>query len=178
MTLVARVEPGVAGTMTRQMAGLVRQIAPGLLLDWNAPMVEIMGMSLLPSRIAAATASGFGAVGLLLAALGLFGILSQMVTQRTREIGVRMALGAGRERVRRMFLGYGLRLTAIGLGLGFAAAFGITRFLGFFLYGISPTDPVTFGGIGLLLGATALAACYIPARRATQTEPMEALRHE
>ncbi len=178
LALVARVEPGVAGTMTRQMAGLVRQLAPDLPLDWNAPMLEIMGMSLLPSRIAAATASGFGVVGLLLAALGLFGILSQMVTQRTREIGVRMALGAGRERVRRMFLGYGLRLTAIGLGLGFAAAFGITRFLGFFLYGISPTDPVTFGGIGLLLGATALAACYIPAHRATRTEPIEALRHE
>ncbi len=178
LTLVARVEPGVAGMMTREMAGLMRQIDRDLPLDWNAPMVEIMGLSLLPSKIAAGVATGFGGIGLLLAALGLYGIMSQMVTQRTREIGVRMALGAGRDRVRRMFLGYGARLTAIGLGLGFAAAFGITRFLGFFLYGISPTDPVTFAGIGLLLGVTALAACYIPAHRATKTEPMEALRHE
>ena len=178
LTLVARVEPGVAGMMTREMAVIMRQIARDLPLDWNAPMVEIMGLSLLPSKIAAGVATGFGGIGLLLAALGLYGILSQMVTQRTREIGVRMALGAGRERVRRLFLGHGLRLTVVGLGIGFAAAFGITRFLGFFLYGISPTDPMTFGGIGLLLGATALSACYIPARRATKTEPMEALRHE
>jgi predicted permease len=178
LTLVARVEPAVAPMMTREMAGLMRQIASDLPLDWNAPMVEIMGLSLLPSKIAAGVATGFGGIGLLLAALGLYGILSQMVTQRTREIGVRMALGAGRERVRRLFLGHGLRLTVVGLGIGFATAFGITRFLGFFLYGISPTDPATFVGIGLLLGATALSACYIPARRATQTEPMEALRHE
>ncbi len=178
MTMVTRIEPGVADIMARDMAGMVRQIESDLPLDWNAPMMEIMGISLLPSRIVSGVATAFGGVGLLLATLGLYGILSQMVTQRTREIGVRMALGAGRESVRRLFLGHGLRLTAIGLALGFATAFGVTRFLGFFLYGLSPTDPITFGAIALLLGATALTACYVPARRATRTEPMEALRHE
>ncbi len=120
----------------------------------------------------------FGLSALLLAAVGLYGVLASAVAQRTREIGIRMALGAQRGHVLRWVLGQGMVLTLIGVGAGLAASLGLMRFLRGWLYGISPGDPLTFGGIALLLGGVAFFACLLPARRATRVNPIVALREE
>jgi ABC-type antimicrobial peptide transport system permease subunit len=133
---------------------------------------------MIPSRAAALVTSIFCLLGLGLASLGLYGILAYTVGQRTREIGIRMALGAGRGSVRGMVLRDGARLAGLGLTVGFLIALAVTRMLRGLLHGLSPTDPVTFGGIAIILIAVALTASYLPARRATRTDPIEALRVE
>ena len=120
----------------------------------------------------------FAAVALMLAAVGIYGVISYSVSQRTHEIGIRLALGAQRRDILRLVVGQGLGLTLLGVGLGLAAALALTRFLTTLLFGVSPTDPVAFGVIALLLTGVALLACYAPARRATQVDPMVALRCE
>jgi ABC-type antimicrobial peptide transport system permease subunit len=113
----------------------------------------------------------FASVALILAATGVYGIMAFAVTQRTREIGVRLALGAQPWRVVGMILTRGLLLTLLGVALGWAGAFGLTRFLAGLLYGTAPTDALTFGAVALLLGAVALTATYLPARRAAAIDP-------
>ena len=114
----------------------------------------------------------------MLTCIGLFGVISYIVSQRTHEIGVRMALGARRGDVLKLVFGHGLAVTSIGLAVGLAAAFGVTRFLSALLYGISPNDPVTLLSVSLGLALVALLACYLPARRAMRVDPMVALRYE
>ena len=120
----------------------------------------------------------FGALALTLAAIGMYGLISYSVAQRTREIGVRVVLGAQPTDVFRMVLGQGAKLAGAGVGIGLVAAFGVTRLMASFLYGVRASDPGTFLGVAIFLVMIATAACYIPARKATRVDPMEALRHD
>lgn len=153
-------------------------------LDPNLPLFDFrtleqhLGLALFPVRAVAWLLGLMGSLALFLAVLGLHGVLSYSVSRRTREIGIRMAIGAQRDAVLRMILGFGARLTTAGLALGILAAFGVTRFLTFLLYGISPLDPLTFVLVPGLLLAVSLGAAALPARRAAAVEPIEALREE
>jgi ABC-type antimicrobial peptide transport system permease subunit len=141
-------------------------------------MEDVMGTALFAPRLAAALVGGFGLAGLLLSAVGLFGLLSYLVAQRTREIGVRIALGARPVQVVRLVLAQALRPLAVGVALGLAGALALARSLSALLHGLSPTDPLTFTAVPLALMAVALAAGLIPARRATRVDPVTALRSE
>jgi ABC-type antimicrobial peptide transport system permease subunit len=120
----------------------------------------------------------FGVLALLLAAVGLYGVLSYTAQRRTREIGIRVALGAEHQGVVRLVVGRGLRASATGLALGLAASVGATRLMRGILYGVSPQDPITLVGVVAVLVVVAFVACWLPARRATQVDPMVALRCE
>jgi putative ABC transport system permease protein len=166
---------------TRLVEGVRREIQS---LDKNLPLYDIGTMQ---ARLADSTSkrrftmllmSTFAVAALLLAAVGLYGVISYSVGQRTQEIGIRMALGAQRRDIFKLVVGQGMVLTLAGVGVGLAASFALTRFLQSLLFGVSATDPVTFAGVAVLLAAVALLACYIPARRATRVDPLVALRYE
>jgi predicted permease len=177
VTLVAR----TTGEPQSAMAAIRREFQQ---LDATAPlynvrtMVEHMGIPLFPARVAATLLVGFGLLALTLAAIGIFGVMSYAVTQRTREIGIRIALGAQAGGILKLVVGQGSKLTALGLIIGLAVAFAGTRLMSGFLYGVSALDVVTFAGVSLLLALVALLACYIPARRAMKVDPIVALRRE
>ena len=120
----------------------------------------------------------FASVALLLAAVGIYGLMAYTVEQRTQEIGIRMALGAGSGEMMKMILGQGMRLAAIGIVIGLAAAFGLARVLSQFLFGVTATDPLTFVAVAIILASVALVAAFIPAQRATRVDPILALRQE
>lgn len=139
---------------------------------------EVLSDSVAPARWSTTLLGVFAGVALVMAALGVFGVLSFMVTRRTRELGIRMALGAAPSSVRRMVLVQGLRLVALGLALGMAASLALTRLMKSLLYAVAPTDPATYVGVMALLLGIALLAAYLPARRATRVDPLIALRAE
>jgi putative ABC transport system permease protein len=141
-------------------------------------MQSIVDEELSPRQMQAKLLGIFAGMALILASLGIYAVLSYAVAQRTQEIGVRMALGAQQRDVLRMVLGQGLGLTLIGVAFGIAGALALARVLSTLLYGISATDPVTFGAVAATLSAVALLACYVPARRAMRVDPMVALRYE
>ena len=141
-------------------------------------MEQIVTQSVASQRFNAGLFGGFAALAMILAAIGIYGVLAYSVNQRTREIGLRMALGAERSDVLRLILRQGMTLAVAGMALGLAGALALTRVLRSLLFGVSATDPFTFVGITLLLTAVAFLACYCPARRAARVDPMEALRYE
>ena len=141
-------------------------------------MAEHLQIAVFMMRMAAILLAIFGAVALLLATMGLYGVLAQVVAQRTREVGIRMALGASRSDVLRLVMRQGLTMTLVGLGLGLGLAFGATRLVASQLIGVGPLDPVAFLGTSTLLVTAAIAASYLPARRAATQDPLTALRHE
>ena len=141
-------------------------------------MNDVVSASAAGDRFNTLLLGAFGAIALLLTAAGIFGVLSYLVTQRTREIGLRVALGAQPKDVLHVIVGHGMRLALAGVAIGFAGALAVTRWLASFLYGVKPTDPFTFAAVMVLLCATAFAACYFPARRAMRVDPMIALRYE
>ncbi len=156
----------------------IRELDPNISPADTRVLSEWIGFALLPARFAAALFTLFGALALLLASVGLYGVMSYTVGQRTREIGIRVALGAQSSDVLRLMLRQGFILTAIGLGIGLVVSFASSRVLSMLLYDINATDPVTFVGVSIVLAAVALLATYIPARRATKVDPMVALRYE
>jgi ABC-type antimicrobial peptide transport system permease subunit len=141
-------------------------------------MQERLDASVGLERLTVVLVGGFGLLALVLASVGIYGVISYSVTQRTREIGVRMALGAGPAEILGMVLRNGLLLTLAGVGFGLAAGLGLTRLIQSLLFGVSPTDPATFVIVPLLLTAVAALACLIPARRAARVDPIVALRYE
>ena len=162
-------------------AALRREVSA---LDRNLPVYSIQPLSdhltatLTPQRLLAHLITSFGLLALLMASIGLYGVLAYTVTQLTPEIGLRMALGAQKRAVLQLVVAKGMKLALLGVGLGLAAAFGLTRLLEGLLFGVSPLDPTTFAMNGLLLIVVALLACYVPARRAAKIDPMIALRYE
>ncbi|MBI3665168.1 MAG: FtsX-like permease family protein, partial [Acidobacteria bacterium] len=142
------------------------------------PMEEQLSTSLAERRFTMLLLGLFGGLALVLATVGIYGVISYSVSLRTREVGIRMALGAAGRDVLALVLGKGLALTAAGLGLGFAASLVLTRLLGGLLYEVRPADPVTSLVVAAVLAGAALLASYVPARRATKVDPMAALRYE
>ena len=141
-------------------------------------MEQIVSASVASRRLSMALLAGFAVVALALAAVGLYGVMSYVVTQRTHEIGVRMALGARAASVLRLVLGQGMRLALLGTAMGATVAFLGARLLGDFLYRVSAFDPVTYLVVTALLLAVGALACFVPARRASRVDPMTALRYE
>src|SRR6185436_19369470 len=156
----------------------VRELDPDLPLTRVMPMTDVVARSVWQQRLYTALFGVFAAVALILATVGIYGVMSYAVSQRTREIGLRMALGAQPTDVLKMVVGHGAMVTAIGVGVGLAAAVGLTRLMSTLLFGVTATDPITFVFVSLLLAGVALGACFVPARRAAKVDPMIALRYE
>jgi putative ABC transport system permease protein len=175
----------VARTTASDPLGLVPTIRGELAaIDRDQPiynvrtMEQVMANSVARQRFNMLLVAVFASLGLVLASVGIYGVMSYSVTQRTHEIGIRMALGAQSRDILKLVVGQGLVLVLLGVGIGLLAAFVLTRLMSSLLFGVTATDPITFAGVSLFLGTVALAACFIPARKATRVDPMIALRYE
>jgi putative ABC transport system permease protein len=165
-------------SLTQSVRHVVAELDKDLAVDRLTPMEAYLAEGRAQARFSLVLMSVLGGIALLLAAIGIFGVISYSVTQRTREFGIRLALGEDPGHTLRTVILGGIRLVLISLALGLAASFLTSRLIAGLLYGVSPADPVTFSGIAVLLGLVALLACYLPARRATRVDPASALRSE
>jgi putative ABC transport system permease protein len=166
-------------------AGLARAVQEEILrADADLPvarietMDRILAKSIAQQNFITVLLALFGGIALLLASIGIYGVMSYTVQQRTGEMGIRIALGAGTRELLRLVIGHGLLLAGVGLVIGLAASLGLTRLMSSLLYGVKPTDLITFVAVPAILAAVAALACYIPARRATRVDPIVALRCE
>jgi ABC-type antimicrobial peptide transport system permease subunit len=176
--LVLRTKGSPANAMP-EVRSLLLGLDPSLDLRDMAPMSSQIGETLAAIRLASTLIGIFGLVALMLASIGLYGVMAWMVGRRTREVGIRMALGAQRKDVLQLVLKQGFGLTITGVVIGAFAAYAATKLIDTQqLYQVSATDPFVFAAIALLLTAVGMLACYLPARRATRVDPLEALRHE
>ena len=171
-------------TLITPVRTAIRELDPRIPLTDVQTLGEYFAVGLYPFRILAVLMGACGVMALLLASLGIYGIISYSVAQRTRELGIRMALGALQKDILRMVIGQGMFVVIVGLGIGLLLSLALTRVLKSSLLElelplpVSAIDPLTFAGVTMLLAFVALAACYIPARRATKVNPIEALRYE
>jgi putative ABC transport system permease protein len=177
MTLVLRTE-GDPASFVATVRREVNSVDPDLALARIRTMDQLMSQSLGQSRYRGVLLGIFAVIALTLAAVGIYGVIAYAVSRRTREIGIRMALGARKLDIFKMVVGHGMILSLIGVVIGLAASLMLTRYLSSLLYGVSSTDPMTFTSVVLLLITVALSACSIPARRATRVDPINALRQE
>jgi putative ABC transport system permease protein len=177
MTLVVRTE-GPPAAATAPLREVLRGVDASVPIGEAMTMEAIVKRSVWQPRLYGGMFAAFALIAFVLSAAGVYGVVSYAVSQRTHEIGVRMALGAAARDVVSLVVRQGARLTVAGLVVGVLGAVGLTRLLRSLLYGVAPTDPLTFILVTLALGATALAASWLPARRATRVDPMEALRYE
>ena len=169
---------GSPGAFASAVRDALREFNSKAVLYAPETMDHIIGRSLASRRFAMILLAVFAALALLLASIGIYGVISYIAGQRAHEIGIRMALGAQRSHVLKIVLGQGARLALLGLVIGLAAAAGLTRLMITILYGVSPTDPLTFSAVAIVLTLVALVACYIPARRAVRVDPLVALRYD
>ena len=160
------------------MRGAVTETNPNLLVTEMQPATALIDKAQAGTRFSLLLIGVFAVIAGVLAGVGLYGVLATAVRQRTAEIGVRMALGAERERIFHLVVGQGFRLSAIGIGIGLVAAFGLTRMMHAMLVGVSATDPATFGAIAILFLLIGVGSSWLPARRAAALEPSRALREE
>jgi putative ABC transport system permease protein len=177
MSFVLRVAGEPAGLIPAVRA-VMAEVEPHQALHNVMTMEQRLADTTTSRRLNTALLGGFASVALLLAVVGIYGVMSYAVAQRTREIGMRMALGARPANVMRLVLGQGMRVVLIGAGIGLFGALALARVLRNLLFEVAPTDPATFACVTVLLSAVALLACYIPARRAARIDPMVALRQE
>jgi ABC-type antimicrobial peptide transport system permease subunit len=164
--------------MAAALRSLVRRLDPDLPVNSLRTLEAQVSNSMFSDRLVAALSVALALLAALLAALGLYGVLAYVVARRIREIGIRMALGGERADILRLIVGQGLRLTVVGGATGIVAALMVTRWVASLLYGVTAHDPLTFVAVVVLLALVSAVACYIPARRAMQVDPMVALRYE
>jgi predicted permease len=179
VTIQARTA-GDPESMAHEVVATLKSLDPAMPLADVQTMAEVLDSPdrLLPFQLGAGLAAAMGTVGLILAIIGVYGVISYTATQQTREIGMRLALGARPGQIRRMIFRQGVMVVVPGTVMGVLAAFAMARLAGAFLVGVSPTDPLTYAGVSVMLTLVALTASYIPARRAMKVDPMAALRHE
>jgi predicted permease len=166
------------GPMLSEIRRVVRGVDVHIPVTYEKTIRDHMGIALWPSWMGAMLLGSLGLLAFILASMGVYGVMAYSVSQRTRELGIRMALGAQTSQVIKLVLRQGMLLAVIGLAFGLFAAFGSTRLAGSLLYGVNPSDPLVFAGVTSVLACAALAACYLPARRAARVDPVQALRME